>query len=151
MRVEARVVDTSAHRTRADAHANTSRSMSHEIVPGAQVELKTTPQRPSQGEAPCAKESPRTAHMPSRKQFNGLCCAPVAHAHEEQGDDGDDGDDEARKEWRKRMVFRDLLREFYPRYGVPLKDEFGDSFKAARTEPTFSAFPKPGVCGVGFC
>lgn len=73
--------------------------------------------------------------MPSREQLRGT------------SDEEKDEDDE-RKEWRTRMIFRDLLCEFYPRYGVSLKEEFGKSFKAARTEETFSAFPEPGVFGI---
>lgn len=123
VRVTDCVVDTSTYRARAGSRANKAGSMSGPAQPTKAGE-KTTPRRSSE-------EDPCTAHMPLKGQL--------------------DGDDEARKEWRTRMVFRDLLREFYPRYGVSLKDEFGDSFKAARTEPTFSAFPKPAVCGVGFC
>ena len=73
--------------------------------------------------------------MPSREQLRGT------------SDEEEDEDDE-RKDWRKRMIFRDLLCEFYPRYGVSLKEEFGKSFKAAKTEATFSVFPEPGVFGI---
>ena len=94
----------------------------------------------------CAKASPCTAHaVPSKKQFMKLHRAPLTNADREQDDECDE-----RKEWRTRMLFRDLLCEFYPRYGVSVKEEFGDSFKAARTEATFSAFPEPGVSGVVF-
>lgn len=78
--------------------------------------------------------------MPLREQFRSTS---------DEGQDGVEGDeDDEREEWRTRMIFRDLLCEFYPRYGVSLKEEFGKSFKAARTEETFSAFPEPGVFGI---
>lgn len=150
MQVEARVVDTSAHRARADAHVKTSLSTPGEKAQGAggaRVEMSTTPERPNRGEAPQAKASPCTAQTPFKKERHSLCSAPIAHAQEEQGEGGDD---EARKERRTRIMFQDLLRESYPRHGVSLKEEFGDSFKAARIESTFSAFPEPGVCAVGF-
>ena len=138
VRVTGRVIDTSKYRARAGAHTSTSRSALRQSVPGAQAEpvsegATTTPQRMNRAEAHCAEASPCTAHMPFKKQSRRTR-----------------DDDDERKEWRTRMVFRDLLCEFYPRYGVSLKEEFGKSFKAARTEATFSVFPEPGVSGVLF-
>lgn len=58
--------------------------------------------------------------------------------------DADDADDaEAYEEWRTRMIFRDLLCEYYPRYGVSSR-----KFKASRTDATFSTFPEPGTFAV---
>ncbi len=144
VRVTGRVIDTSKYRARAGSHTSTSRSALRQSVPGAQAEpvsegATTTPQRMSRTSVHCAEASPCTAHMPSKKQ-----------SRRTRGDDDDDDDDDERNEWRTRMVFRDLLCEFYPRYGVSLKEEFGKSFKAARTEATFSAFPEPRVSGVVF-
>jgi hypothetical protein len=79
--------------------------------------------------------------MPSKEQLR---------RSRDEGEDDDEVDDDERKEWRTRMIFRDLLCGFYPRYGVSLREEFGTSFKAARTEATFSVFPEPGVPGVAF-
>ena len=97
----------------------------------------TTPQRISQSKAHRGRTARRAQRaMPSkREQLRGT------------SDEEEDEDDE-RKEWRTRMIFRDLLCEFYPRYGVSLKEEFGKSFNAARMEETFSAFPEPGVLGI---
>lgn len=135
VRVTGHIVDTSKHRARAGSHVTTLRSRS----PATRAEpvsegATTTPQRMSRTSVHCAEASPCTAHMPSKKQSRRTS----------------EHDDDEREEWRTRMVFRDLLCEFYPRYGVPLKEEFGKSFKAARTEATFSAFPEPGVSGVIF-
>lgn len=144
VRVTGRVIDTSTYRAHADAHTNTPRPCSAN-EPRAQPETlsdgaMTTPQRISHSTAPGAGASPCTANMPLREQFRSTS---------DEGQDGVEGDeDDEREEWRTRMIFRDLLCEFYPRYGVSLKEEFGKSFKAARTEETFSAFPEPGVFGI---
>lgn len=139
VRVMGRVIDTSTYRAHADGHTTASRPC-FANEPRAQPETlsdvaMTTPQRTGHGKAHYAGASPSTANMPSREQLRGT------------SDEEEDEDDE-RKDWRKRMIFRDLLCEFYPRYGVSLKEEFGKSFKAAKTEATFSVFPEPGVFGI---
>ena len=124
VQVTACVIDTSTYR----AHADT--------------EPTATPQRMGHGKAHCAGASPCTVHMSSKKQLR--------RRRDGRADNNEEGKDDEREDCRRRMMFRDLLREFYPRYGVSLKEEFGKSFKAAKTEMTFSVFPEPGVSGVIF-
>ena len=142
VRVAGHIVDTSKHRERAGSrvtalHSRSPATRAEPVSEGA----TTTPQRMSRVQAHCAEASPCTAHMPSKKQPRRTS----------EHDEEDDEDDDERKEWRTRMVFCDLLCEFYPRYGVSLKEEFGKSFKEAKTEATFSAFPEPGVSSVMLC
>lgn len=150
MQVEARVVDTSAHRAGAGAQVKTSVYASGNVAEGAagaHAETARTPDRPNRGESPQIKASPCTAQMPSKKKRDSFCSAPVTDAQEEH-DEG--GEDEARKKRRTRKMFQDLLQGSYPRHGVSLEEEFSNIFKAAGIESTFSAFPEPGVCVVGF-
>ena len=150
MQVEARVVDTSAHRLRAEAHVKTSASApgnEAEGVVGAHAGTARTPERPNRGESPQMKASPCTTLMPSKKRGDSRCSAPLTDTQEEH-DKG--GEDEARKKRRTRKMFQDLLQGSYPRHGVSLEEECSNIFKAAGIESTFSAFPEPGVCVVGF-
>ena len=164
MQVTTRVVDTSVPRTLAAARASVPRTTAREegavSAQGGAAVVATTPQRSSRSEveALCAKASPRTAQVPSKRHSESMGRETPCEIKslrdddddDEDDDDDDDDDDEERREWRTRMIFSDLLRDFYPRYGVPAQEEFGNSFKAESNEAGFSAFPEPGVPGVVF-
>ena len=160
VRVTGRVIDTGTYRRYAAALAKTDTIIENEkkervanaTTPAtALLEVADDPQNTQENTSSSNARTPNTARMSSkRKAVASLKRRDSVVAVNAEKDDDDDDDDDDDHEWRTRMIFHDLLHEFYPRYGVSVRKEFGKRFKASKADGKLTAFPLPGTMAVSF-